>query len=198
LEIVIASKNKGKIEEIKKYNKDTTKIEWLTFEDLKEMPDIKEIGGSFLDNAIIKAEVVSKFSGKSALADDSGLIVDALGGKPGIYSSRYAGPDATDKDNRDKLLGELKDIKDPDKRAARFICSMIFWDAEEGLIFKTEGVCEGRISFEEKGQGGFGYDPIFIPEGFDRTMAQLNREEKNRISHRGRALADFFDFIVKL
>jgi XTP/dITP diphosphohydrolase len=198
LEIVIASKNKGKIEEIKRYNKDIKKIEWLTYKNLKGMPDIKEIGDSFLDNAIIKAEAVLKFSGKSALADDSGLIVDALDGKPGIYSSRYAGPDATDKDNRDKLLGELKEIKDFFKRTARFICSMIYWDAEEGLIFKTEGVCEGRISFEEKGYGGFGYDPIFIPEGFDRTMAQLSRDEKNKISHRGRALADFFDFIVKL
>jgi XTP/dITP diphosphohydrolase len=198
LEIVIATKNKGKIEEIKGYNKDFKKIKWLAYEDFKGIPEIKEVGGSFLDNAIIKAEEVSKFLGKSVLADDSGLIVDALEGKPGIYSSRYAGPDATDEDNRVKLLEELKRIKDPLKRTARFICSMIYWDAEEGLIFKTEGVCEGRISFEEKGQGGFGYDPIFIPEGLDRTMAQLSRDEKNRISHRGKALADFFDFIVKL
>jgi len=174
LEIVIATKNKGKIEEIKGYNKDFKKIKWLAYEDFKGIPEIKEVGG------------------------DSGLIVDALEGKPGIYSSRYAGPDATDEDNRVKLLEELKRIKDPLKRTARFICSMIYWDAEEGLIFKTEGVCEGRISFEEKGQGGFGYDPIFIPEGLDRTMAQLSRDEKNRISHRGKALADFFDFIVKL
>ena len=90
-----------------------------------------------------------------------------------------------------------KSIEDPDKRSARFVCSMVLWDSEKGLIFKTEGVCEGKIGFEEKGSGGFGYDCIFIPGGYNRTMAELKSREKNSISHRGRALSDFYHFIVK-
>jgi len=198
LEIVIASKNKGKIAEITNYGNVIPKIDWLTFEDFKKIPDIEETGDSFLDNAIIKAEAISKFTGKAALSDDSGLIVDALDGRPGVRSSRFAGPHATDKENRDKLLDEIKDVKDPGKRSARFVCSMILWDPGKGLIFKTDGICEGSIGFEEKGAGGFGYDSIFIPEGYDRTMAELGYREKNKISHRGKALADFYDFIVKL
>jgi len=198
LEIVIASKNKGKIEEIKTYRDSACGIEWLTFKDFNDFPDIEETGDSFLDNAIIKAKALAEHTGKAALADDSGLIVDALDGMPGVRSSRYAGPDATDKENRDKLLKALKDIRDASKRTARFICSMILWNPGDGLVFKTDGICEGRIGFKEKGTGGFGYDRIFIPSGHDRTMAQLGRSEKNRISHRGIALAYFYDFIVKL
>jgi XTP/dITP diphosphohydrolase len=198
LEIVIASKNKGKIEEIKTYRDNANGIKWLTYKDFTGFPDVEETGDSFLDNAIIKAKALAEHTGKHALADDSGLIVDALDGRPGVRSSRYAGPDATDKENRIKLLEALKDIKDESKRNARFICSMILWDPKDGLVFKTDGVCEGKIGFKEKGSGGFGYDNIFIPSGYDRTMAQLGNSEKNRISHRGIALAYFYDFIVKL
>lgn len=198
MEIVIASKNKGKIEEIKTYRDSACGIEWLTFKDFNDFPDIEETGDSFLDNAIIKAKVLVEHTGKATLADDSGLIVDALDGMPGVRSSRYAGADASDKENRDKLLKALKDIRDASKRTARFICSMILWSPGGGLVFKTDGICEGRIGFKEKGTGGFGYDRIFIPSGHDRTMAQLGLSEKNRISHRGIALAYFYDFIVKL
>ncbi len=198
MEIVIASKNKGKIEEIKTYRDSACGIEWLTFKDFNDFPDIEETGDSFLDNAIIKSKALAEHTGKAALADDSGLIVDALDGMPGVRSSRYAGPDATDKENRDKLLKALKDIRDASKRTARFICSMILWSPGDGLVFKTDGICEGRIGFKEKGTGGFGYDRIFIPSGHDMTMAQLGHSEKNRISHRGIALAYFYDFIVKL
>lgn len=198
MEIVIASKNKGKIEEIKTYRDSANGIKWLTYKDFKGLPDVEETGDSFLDNAIIKAKSLAEHTGKPALADDSGLIVDALDGMPGVRSSRYAGPDATDKANRIKLLDALKDIQDGPERSARFVCSMIFWDPKDGLVFKTDGVCEGRIGLKEKGSGGFGYDCIFIPSGHDRTMAQLGNSEKNRISHRGIALAYFYDFIVKL
>ncbi|MCJ7471794.1 MAG: RdgB/HAM1 family non-canonical purine NTP pyrophosphatase [Actinobacteria bacterium] len=198
MEILIASKNKGKIEEIKTYRDSVNGIKWLTYKDFKGFPDVEETGDSFLDNAIIKARSLAEHTGKPALADDSGLIVDALDGMPGVRSSRYAGSDATDKENRIKLLKALVDIKDESKRSARFICSMILWDPKDGLVFKTDGVCEGRISFKEKGSGGFGYDCIFIPSGYDRTMAQLGNSEKNRISHRGIALAYFYDYIVKL
>jgi len=197
IEIVIATKNRGKIEEITGYNI-CSRVKWLTFKDFNDFPEVEESGSSFLDNAILKSEAVSEFTGKATLADDSGLIVDPLGGRPGIYSSRYAGPEAIDKDNRDKLLDAIKDIKEPSKRSARFVCSMVLWDADKGLIFKTEGICEGRIGFEENGSGGFGYDCIFIPEGYEKTMAELDSDEKNIISHRGRALLDFCDFIVKI
>ncbi len=198
MEIVIASKNNGKIEEIKTYRDSANGIKWLTYKDFEGFPDVEETGDSFLDNAIIKARSIAEHTGKPALADDSGLIVDAIDGKPGVRSSRYAGPDATDKKNRVKLLNALENIKDKSKRTARFICSMILWDPDDGLIFKTDGVCEGMIGFKEKGNRGFGYDCIFIPSGYDRTMAQLGNSEKNRISHRGIALAYFYDFIVKL
>ena len=198
MEIVIASKNNGKIEEIKTYRDSANGIKWLTYKDFEGFPDVEETGDSFLDNAIIKARSIAEHTGKPALADDSGLIVDAIDGKPGVRSSRYAGPDATDKKNRVKLLNALENIKDKSKRNARFICSMILWDPDDGLIFKTDGVCEGMIGFKEKGNRGFGYDCIFIPSGYDRTMAQLGNSEKNRISHRGIALAYFYDFIVKL
>ncbi len=198
MEIVIASKNNGKIEEIKTYRDSANGIKWLTYKDFEGFPDVEETGDSFLDNAIIKARALAEHTGKPALADDSGLIVDAIDGKPGVRSSRYAGPDATDKKNRVKLLNALENIKDKSKRTARFICSMILWDPDDGLIFKTDGVCEGMIGFKEKGNRGFGYDCIFIPSGYDRTMAQLGNSEKNRISHRGIALAYFYDFIVKL
>ena len=197
MEIVIASKNKGKIEEITGFDRNCSKIKWLTFKDFKCFPEIEENGISFLDNAIIKAEAISKFTGRATLADDSGLVVDALDGRPGVKSSRYAGPGASDKQNRDKLLDEMKDIKKAGERSARFICSMVLWDEKKGIVFKTEGVCEGRIGLKEKGSGGFGYDCIFIPEGLKKTMAELPGNEKNSISHRGRALWDLCDFIVK-
>ena len=117
MEIVIATKNQGKIKEIKDYEA-CSKIDWLTFKDFEGFPEVDETGSSFLDNAIIKAKSISEFTGKNTLADDSGLIVDALGGRPGVYSSRYAGPGATDKKNRDKLLEEIKDIKEPSGRSA--------------------------------------------------------------------------------
>ncbi len=197
MEIVIATKNKGKIGEIRDH-KACSGINWLTFEDFGDFPEVEETGSSFLDNAIIKAKAISGFTGKAALADDSGLIVDALGGRPGVYSSRYAGPGATDKENRDKLLEEIKDVTELSRRSARFVCSMVLWDPDKGLVFKTEGICEGKIGFEEKGSGGFGYDCIFTPEGYKKTMAELDSKEKNTISHRGKALLDFCDFIVKI
>ncbi len=196
LEIVISSKNPGKIAEVKAYSKKPGKdIKWLTFKDFKDFPDVEETGSSFFENAKIKAKTVAEFTNKLALADDSGLAVDYLDGKPGIYSSRYAGEAATDKDNRDKLLEDMQNAKTSKERTARFVCSLVLWDPEDGLIFNTKGICEGRIGNTGKGSGGFGYDPLFLPEGFKRTMAQLSQEEKNNISHRGRALQAFYSFI---
>ncbi|MDZ7837395.1 MAG: non-canonical purine NTP pyrophosphatase [Actinomycetota bacterium] len=128
------------------------------------------------------------------VADDSGLEVDALDGRPGIYSSRFAGIKATDEENRKKLLECLEGVGKED-RGAQFVCSLVLWDPNKGLVFDTRGICRGKIGLTEKGEGGFGYDCLFIPEGYHKTMAELSADQKNRISHRGRALASFYRFI---
>jgi len=198
LQIVIASKNNGKIREIKSFFSNLPKVQWLTFEDFEKFPDIKEEGKSFAENARLKAHGISLYTNKIALGDDSGLEVDFLGGKPGVKSSRYAGVDATDKENRDKLLEEMKNVRDISERSARFICSVVLWDPGKGSIFEARRICEGFIGFEEIGTGGFGYDCIFIPSGYEKTMAQLTQDEKNKISHRGKALKAVYGFIVNL
>ena len=196
MQIVIASKNTGKIREIKSFYHDLPKVEWLTFKDFKKFPDVEEKGSSFLENARLKARSISLHTNRITLADDSGLEVDFLGGRPGVKSSRYTGVDATDKRNRDKLLKEMENVKKISDRTARFVCSVALWGPAKGSIFETRGVCEGFIGFEEKGTGGFGYDCIFIPTGYKKTMAQLTQKEKNNISHRGKALRALYKFIL--
>ena len=198
MQIVIASKNTGKIKEIRSFYYDLIRVEWLTFKDFKKFPDIIEKCNDFLENARLKAMSISLYTNKITLADDSGLEVDFLEGRPGVKSSRYSGADATDKQNRDKLLKEMENARKISDRAARFVCSMVLWNPEKGSIFETRGVCEGFIGFEEKGTGGFGYDCVFIPSGYNRTMAQLTQNEKNNISHRGKALRALYKFIVNL
>ncbi|HEY4662290.1 MAG TPA: RdgB/HAM1 family non-canonical purine NTP pyrophosphatase [Candidatus Humimicrobiaceae bacterium] len=198
MQIVIASKNSGKILEIQSFFSSLQKVQWLTFKDFESFLDIKEKEESFAENARLKALSISRYTNKITLGDDSGLEVDFLEGRPGVKSSRYARADATDKENRDKLLGEMKNIRDFSERTARFICSMILWDPVKSSIFEARGICGGSIGFEEKGTGGFGYDCIFIPSGYNKTMAQLTQDEKNKISHRGKALKAVYGFIVNL
>ena len=201
MEIVIASKNKGKIKEIRHFfsssllPQNIQKIKWLSFEDFEDFPDVDEGSESFTGNAMLKAQQIAEFTGKTALADDSGLEVDALGGNPGVTSSRYAGPGATDEENRKKLLAELKEIGLIKKRSARFKCVMVLCSPGNNFINISEGVCEGKIGFAEEGENGFGYDSIFIPEGFSKTMAELSNSEKNSISHRGKALEELAKFL---
>jgi XTP/dITP diphosphohydrolase len=203
MEIVIASRNKGKIKEIRHFfsnsllPQNVREIRWLSSEDLMGFPDIDEGSESFVENAKLKARQIAEFTGKTALADDSGLEVDALFGNPGVTSSRYAGPGSTDEKNRKKLLSELRGISLMAKRCARFKCVMALYSPGNGFINISEGVCEGKIGFTETGKNGFGYDPIFIPEGFSRTMAELSDSEKNSISHRGKALEELANFLEK-
>ena len=185
MQIVIASKNTGKIKEIRSFYYDLIRVEWLTFEDFKKFPDIIEKGNDFLENARLKARSISLYTNKITLADDSGLKVDFLEGRPGVRSSRYSGADATDKQNRDKLLKEMENARKISDRTARFVCSMVLWNLEKGSIFETRGVCEGFIGFEEKGTGGFGYDCVFTPSEYNRTMAQLTQNEKNNDRRHG-------------
>lgn len=202
MEILIASKNKGKIKEIKDYfltfgaSTLLKKIKLITFEETVDFPDVEEGDADFLENAILKAKKTAEATGKITLADDSGLCVDILGGIPGVISSRYAGENANDLQNRLKLLDEMAQFRKPSLRTARFVCQMVLWDPEEGLLNKSEGICEGRIGFTEKGSGGFGYDPIFIPQGSMLTMAEISPEDKNIISHRGKALMKMVYFLT--
>ncbi|MDA1192630.1 MAG: RdgB/HAM1 family non-canonical purine NTP pyrophosphatase [Candidatus Poribacteria bacterium] len=157
-----------------------------TLRDVPSLSSPVEDGATFAENARIKAFHVSKTTGGYALADDSGLCVDALNGAPGIHSSRYAGENATDADRIAKLLRELRDVPD-EKRRARFVCAMALTHGHE-IIAETEGVCEGRIALNPAGSDGFGYDPVFYLPDRARTLAEVGPEEKNRISHRFKAL----------
>lgn len=185
--LVVASLNRAKAREIARI----LRAEDLDREvvSLADFPDITlppETGATFAANAVVKARYVAEATGLSAVADDSGLEVDALGGEPGIRSARFAGEDATDEDRYRKVLYLMEDVPEG-RRQARFRCAAAF-AAPEGDELLAEGVCEGRIAREAAGTGGFGYDPIFIPDGRECTMAQLTAEEKHAISHRGRAL----------
>jgi XTP/dITP diphosphohydrolase len=184
MDLVIASKNAGKIREITEVL-DLPGLTLLTFEDLGGWPDPEETGQTLEQNAIIKASELRERFSRAALADDSGLEVDHLGGRPGIHSSRYAGPEGDSDRNIEKLLRELDGVP-LSGRTARFRCVVAL--SLEGDIRFSRGVCEGTILKGRRGAGGFGYDPVFEPTGFARTMAELSLEEKNEISHRGKAL----------
>jgi len=194
--LVIATKNKGKVSEISHFLKDSS-VRLFSLNDFGGLPEIVEDGANFQENSIKKAQVTAKTLKILSLADDSGLEVDFLGGRPGVYSARYSGDNATDKSNRVKLLSEMTEAADIGKRSARFVCHLVLWDPVKGLLFETDGICEGNIGFEEKGYGGFGYDCIFIPRGYHVTMAELSEDVKNEISHRGKALKNFSDFLKK-
>jgi XTP/dITP diphosphohydrolase len=182
--VVIASRNPGKIREILAICADWP-VQWVTHEDVS-WPDVEETGAAYLENALLKARAVASATGEAALADDSGIEVDALGGAPGPRSARYAGEAASEEDNLRSLLRALAGVPGPGRTARyRAVAAVAFPDGGEVW---AEGVCEGVLRTKPRGTGGFGYDPIFEPAGWDRTMAELTPEEKNRISHRGRAL----------
>lgn len=184
--LVLASHNQGKIDELAlmlaPYG-----VEIVSARDLN-LPDVEESGTTFAENAALKAEALSKVSGLPCLADDSGLCVDALGGRPGVYSARYA-PDRNFDLAMEKLVGELRATGNPDW-SAHFSCMLALKVPGEDVRF-FEGRADGRIIPERRGGQGFGFDPVFVPEGFERTFAEMSREEKAGISHRGRALAKF-------
>jgi len=183
--LLLATCNPGKIREISGLLAGLP-LRVLTRRDLEEWPVLREEGRTFEENATSKAVTLARWSGIPSLADDSGLEVEALGGAPGVWSSRYAGEEGNDAANIDLLLRELEGVP-PEKRKARFVCVLAL-AGPGGEIMVVRETCDGSIAGEPRGTGGFGYDPVFIPEGEERTMAQLTLPEKNRISHRGKAL----------
>lgn len=185
--IVLASNNTGKVREINQMLEGTG-IEVVSQAEIG-VSEIEETGLSFVENAILKARNACQHSGLPAIADDSGLEVDALGGAPGIYSARFAGANASDQDNLDKLLAEIRDVPDA-ARSARFQCLMVFMrHASDPTPAICQGTWEGSILHTPRGENGFGYDPVFMVPGLGKSAAELPADEKNRRSHRGQALA---------
>ena len=190
--IVVATRNSGKFIEIKKLLQKTD-INLLSLSDFPEVPEVVEDGATFEDNALKKAKFVASSLGLTALADDSGLCVDALSGRPGVMSARYGGPNCDDKQRYVKLLKEMEAI-DNRHRTASFVCVMAL-AAPDGEHRLFKGICQGRILNEPLGKGGFGYDPIFFFEELGMSFGEMDLDTKNRISHRGRALKMFADFV---
>lgn len=192
LEIVLATRNKKKAEEIRRILSGLP-VRILTLEDYPHCPEVVEDGATFDDNAVKKATAAWRCTGIPSLADDSGLEVFALDGAPGTLSARYAGEPADDAKNVEKLLEELRETDD---RRARFVCSVAFATAQ-GKVHIFHGAVEGYIGREAKGTYGFGYDPVFYPDQCDRTFAEMSPSEKDALSHRGKALRAFRDFIAE-
>jgi XTP/dITP diphosphohydrolase len=185
-ELLIATGNRGKVREL------TELIAGLPLRlrglgEFHGVPVAEETGATFAENAEIKARFYAAHTGLATLADDSGLEVEALGGAPGVYSARYAGEAATDAERVARLLSELRDAADASRRA-RFVCAAALFDPRDASCEIFLGACAGRIGREPRGSNGFGYDPVFIPDGFEQTFAELPGEIKQRISHRAKAL----------
>lgn len=194
-QLVIASRNQKKKNELQQILGDLD-FELLSLDDLPPLPEVEEDGSTFAENAIKKAVTVARQTGMLTLADDSGLVVDALQGEPGVYSARYAGPEANDEKNNQKLLQALLAI--PEKnRTARFVC-VIALALPDGRLETVEGTCDGRIDRYPRGSVGFGYDPLFVPDGYEESFAQLSPLIKNSISHRGKALALIKPFLQRI
>lgn len=193
--LLIATSNKGKLAEIKSVLEGVP-FEIVSIADMPEIPtdfEVEETGTTFEENAAIKAKAYAQKSGLMALADDSGICVDALGGKPGVYSARYG---ETAEIRNQKLLEEMKGVLE-EKRGARYVCAIAIYDPETEKLLECKGECEGLITEMPKGENGFGFDPIFFSTELGKTMAEAAAEEKNSVSHRGRALRKAKELLLK-
>lgn len=187
IKLILASNNAHKIREFGELVQGMD-VQLLSQREAGYDLDVEETGTTFEANAYLKAKAVTDVSGCAAVSDDSGLEVDCLDGRPGVYSARYGGGhDVSDEDKNAFLLREMGDT---DKRTARYVCA-ICCTMPDGHVIECRGECEGEMLFAPRGNGGFGYDPIFKPEGYDKSMAELSPDEKNAISHRGKAMREF-------
>ncbi|VEF47437.1 nucleoside-triphosphatase [Bacillus freudenreichii] len=193
--VIIATKNKGKAKEFERlFSKYGITVKTLV--DVPEIPDIEETGETFEENAVIKAEAIAKISDSYVVADDSGLVIDALDGRPGVFSARYAGEEKSDEANIDKVLSELAGVSEED-RTARFYCALAIAGPDIETV-TVNGTCEGLILNERRGAGGFGYDPIFYVPSEGKTMAEMSAERKSELSHRAAAMKNLEPYIEKL
>jgi len=191
--LLLATNNPGKVGELRNLLSGIP-IDIVTLADVGVDMDIAETGATFAENAALKSSGYAQLAGVHALADDSGLEVSALGGRPGVYSARYGGKAATFVEKMELLLAELKTVGDSN-RAARFVASMALSDPSGEVLCCSEGICEGRISDRPRGSGGFGFDPLFVPDGFDRTFGELPESVKQATSHRYRAFCEIIPFL---
>jgi XTP/dITP diphosphohydrolase len=188
--IYIATTNNHKIEEIKKILEDFE----IEIEQSPKKIEVEEDGKTFIENSVKKAYYYANILDAPVIADDSGLVIDYLGGFPGVMSARFL----EGKSYEEKMNEILKKLNNASDRSARFVCVASFYDPTEGILISAEGVIEGKIAWEIRGTGGFGYDPIFIPEGYDKTFGELGEEVKREISHRSRAFRKLFSILFKL
>jgi len=186
MKFALATANPGKIREIREILSGFD-VELASREDLGVCFEVEETGSTFYENALIKAKAISEATGLPAIADDSGLVVDALGGEPGLYSSSYGGEGRS---GDERYLYLLEKMKDKRQRSAKFVCTIVC-AFPDGRVVSAEGECPGHIAEAPRGSGGFGYDPVFLVGDTDTTMAELSQEEKNKVSHRGAALRNF-------
>jgi len=193
LQLLVATKNNEKVAELKNLLSNFP-VRLRSLREFVDAGDVKETGENFKENAALKAQGYALHTGLWSLADDSGLEVEALRGAPGIFSARYGGKSATDQVKIKKLLRELNK-KQNDERFARFVCAMAISDEKGEIKFVAEGVCNGRISLEPRGNNGFGYDSIFIPAGFNETFGELSSEIKQQISHRAQASKKIIQYL---
>lgn len=188
IELVIATRNQGKIDEVQRLLSIHAPQVRLRSVAEFDLDDVEETGNSFEENALLKAQTIATATGLPALADDSGIAIDALGGAPGVYSARWSGVHGDDKANIAKVLTQLESISDED-RGAQFVCAIAL-ARPDGKNLIVRGQVQGKVLRNPAGENGFGYDPIFQPEGFTLTTAQMTPEEKDAISHRGKALRE--------
>lgn len=195
MKLFVATRNKGKLREIEGLLFGLG-VQLFSYDDFPDLPETVEDCDSFRGNAMKKGREAALVTGMLSLADDSGLVVDALGGAPGVYSARYAGKQGDHAANNAKLLHEMRDVEDV-RRSARFVCSMALVSPDGGS-WESEGICEGLIARDFAGSGGFGFDPLFYIPEFGKTMAELDLQVKNGISHRGRALRQIRAILIEI
>ena len=193
MKILIATTNEGKIAEFRSLLSDE-RLEFIGLDAFSDIPDIEETGNTFAENAKLKAVSYSSYFGLHTLADDSGLEVEALNGRPGVFSARYGGVNI---DYAAKIRLLLDEINAAEKRSrtASFVSHIVFASPDGDVLFEAEGVCEGSIALEPKGSNGFGYDPVFIPDGFDQTFGELSDDVKQKVSHRAHAIAKIMRYL---
>jgi len=198
IKLLVATTNPGKFAEVKDFLRQLP-LEVLSLSDLATWPKIIEDGATFEENALKKARALAEYSGYLTLADDSGLEVDALNGAPGIYSARYCGEEGNDKKNNEKLMHELREIPE-EKRTGRFVCALALCAPKSHSMkeWTVRDSCEGRISFELKGENGFGYDPLFFYPSLGKTFGEIDRAIKATVSHRGKALKKLAEMLPSL